>query len=556
MISTRKKRHITETDKTENSIVTPQKKKMLKTEETGDHEIQSSQTSTVLFELEENVNSMNIDGNTSQIKVERDEDDENHIAYNDAEENEIDSKASISAVFEKVDEATPTKKKKKKHRELSEADLMTATEDGIENALVDDVPENAVLSEAVETPVKKKKKKKSKKHISPEHSDNDVEDQINEAQTENKNADKEKIDEELSFSETKRMFDDIQQKLMSNKYSSTKSFWEKYSFHPYSNENCRAAFEKIMAKVQKRRTMLELVNAAGKMMEESPKIFFERNKQIKPVSAFKLFSESNYKKISKKHPEYRGIQILNKITKKWTKISDHKKLKYIDLALARRDDYMEEIKHCYQIDPSFVAKPILTKVEWRLKDRCAGLPDAPPRNGFALFHQKSGDLYNDLSNQDKIKKLALDFKLLPDEVKKQYDKQVKEQIENYKVALDKYLDTLSPGEREERSHTFNFKLKKSKEKKPLKSTDKHVEKIIMKKPPQSGYLLYYSELSDVLKYVPVIQRHVIVSEKWKALSEDERIAYNKKRLTLYNEWLNKLKFSVNEDIAENTINNG
>lgn len=502
MSSTRRKRTITETDDTN---VMPLKKKPLKPEEISDHEDEFSQTS-VLFEIE-NVTS------------------------------------------------TPTKKKKKKHRELDETNLQKVTEDGIKNTSTENVAENSVLSEAVEMPAKKKKKK-SKKNNSTENVVDDEEhlavseDQNDEA----KNVDKEKIDTELSFSETKRMFDDIQQKLMSSKFVNSKSFWDKYSFHPYSNENCRSAFNKIMSKVQKKRTMLELVSAAGKLMEESPKIFFDKNKQIKPISAFKLYSETNYKKISKKHPEYRGIQILNKLTKKWAKLSDHKKLKYIDLALAKRDDYMEEIKHCYQIDPSFVAKPILSKGEWQLKDRCSGLPDVPPRNGFALFHQKSSELYVDLSYPDRIKKLNMDFKLLPDEVKKQYDNEAKKQMQNYKEALDTYLDSLSPGEREERTYTFNYKAKKPKERKGPKSVDKHVEKIIMKKPPQSGYLLYYSELTEILKYVPVIQRHVIVSEKWKALSDDERAEYNEKRLLLYNEWLNKLKFSVNEDLAENATN--
>ncbi|CAE1138340.1 unnamed protein product [Acanthosepion pharaonis] len=295
MSSTRRKRTITETDDTN---VMPLKKKPLKPEEISDHEDEFSQTS-VLFEIE-NVTS------------------------------------------------TPTKKKKKKHRELDETNLQKVTEDGIKNTSTENVAENSVLSEAVEMPAKKKKKK-SKKNNSTENVVDDEEhlavseDQNDEA----KNVDKEKIDTELSFSETKRMFDDIQQKLMSSKFVNSKSFWDKYSFHPYSNENCRSAFNKIMSKVQKKRTMLELVSAAGKLME-----------------------------ISKKHPEYRGIQILNKLTKKWAKLSDHKKLKYIDLALAKRDDYMEEIKHCYQIDPSFVAKPILSKGEWQLKDRCSGLPDS------------------------------------------------------------------------------------------------------------------------------------------------------------------------------------
>lgn len=499
-MSSRRKRPITETD---DSNVMPPKKKALKPEEISDQETESS----VLFEIENNVT------------------------------------------------ATPTKKKKKKHRELDDINLQNVT-DGIKNTSTENVAENSVLSEAVEMTAKKKKKKKSKKNISTGNIVDDEEhlavseDQNDEA----KNVDKEKIDTEMSFSETKRMFDDIQQKLMSSKFVNSKRFWDEYSFQPYSHENCRSAFDKIMTKVQKKRTMLELVSAAGKLMEESPKIFFDKNKQIKPISAFKLYSETNYKKISKKHPEYRGIQILNKLTKKWAKLSDHKKLKYIDLALAKRDDYVEEIKHCYQIDPSFVAKPILSKGEWQLKDRCSGLPDTPPRNGFTLFHQKSGELYVDLSPLDRVKNLNKDFKLLPDEVKKQYDNEAKKQMQNYKEALDTYLDSLSPGEREERSYTFNYKAKKSKEKTGSKSSDKHVEKIIMKKPPQSGYLLYYSELTEVLKYVPVIQRHVIVSEKWKALSEDERAEYNKKRLFLYNEWLDKLKLSVNEDIAENNTN--
>lgn len=47
---------------------------------------------------------MSNDGNASQIKVEREENDENTIAYNDAEENEFESKTSINALCDTINE--------------------------------------------------------------------------------------------------------------------------------------------------------------------------------------------------------------------------------------------------------------------------------------------------------------------------------------------------------------------------------------------------------------------------------------------------------------------
>lgn len=47
---------------------------------------------------------MSNDGNTSQIKVEKEEDDENTIACNGAEENEFDCKTSINALCDTINE--------------------------------------------------------------------------------------------------------------------------------------------------------------------------------------------------------------------------------------------------------------------------------------------------------------------------------------------------------------------------------------------------------------------------------------------------------------------
>lgn len=53
-------------------------------------------------------------------------------------------------------------------------------------------------------------------------------------------------------------------------------------------------------------------------------------------------------------------------------------------------------------------------------------------------------------------------------------------MQNYKEALDTYLDSLSPGEREERSYTFNYKAKKSKEKTGFKVSIPYVAKLFEK----------------------------------------------------------------------------
>ena len=57
------------------------------------------------------------------------------------------------------------------------------------------------------------------------------------------------IDSELSFSDTKLMFQDILEKLATSKNISSRMFWEKYRFHPYNSKNCKIAFEKILSKV-------------------------------------------------------------------------------------------------------------------------------------------------------------------------------------------------------------------------------------------------------------------------------------------------------------------
>lgn len=50
-------------------------------------------------------------------------------------------------------------------------------------------------------------------------------------------------------------------------------------------------------------------------------------------------------------------------------------------------------------------------------------------------------------------------------------------MQNYKEALDTYLDSLSPGEREERTYTFNYKAKKPKERKGPKVSISYVAKL-------------------------------------------------------------------------------
>ena len=57
-------------------------------------------------------------------------------------------------------------------------------------------------------------------------------------------------------------------------------------------------------------------------------------------------------------------------------------------------------------------------------------------------------------------------------------------------------------------------------------------------------MLFYKEHKNVLGDVPLIQKHLIVSEKWNALSEEERNEYKEKRLSLQDE-----SFNLNDKVS-------
>ena len=129
---------------------------------------------------------------------------------------------------------------------------------------------------------------------------------------------------------------------------------------------------------------------------------------------------------------------------KFKSMPDKKKINWIRMAIEQEEAYKKEFQRFVALHPDdkFTMRPILSKEEIRVKEKCEGKPEKPPKNGFVLFYKEliKGKEFNQLDSETKRVTVTKMWKNLHKDKRNEYKdsaKLKKEKFDQEIVAYEK-----------------------------------------------------------------------------------------------------------------------
>lgn len=285
--------------------------------------------------------------------------------------------------------------------------------------------------------------------------------------------------------------------------------WDKIQFDSYSKDDCQSTWLAIQDQLRTFKTIGDLIHDARNLLETKGIDTYrsKTNRLPKPRSAYMLYYTEILQKCKKKHPDLKLPQLTQIIAEKYKKLSADKKQTFIDRAQKLKTEYIELVDK--------------TNVGFQFKE-----PNKPnklnkPKTPFQIFMEsKSSDLEsgtvdkNELQNQLKEK-----WDGMTEKKKSKWIKMANEREQTY-------LTTLKEDHKNDPAFTMPTKSALTKGDRNILDSQSGKPK----KPPVNNYGLFSKEMlqSNALEGVPPKERMTMLSQKWKAFSDEERQIYTDK----------------------------
>ncbi|GAV07461.1 hypothetical protein RvY_17291 [Ramazzottius varieornatus] len=173
-----------------------------------------------------------------------------------------------------------------------------------------------------------------------------------------------------------------------------------------------------------------------------------------PKTPFDMYFQSRATDVE---PETDTKALKETLKAKWDGMSDKRKTKYIEQAIADQKRYKEELAKFSEEHPEFVVKrlkPRVTKADNKVLSETYGRPKMPAgQNGYSTFcaeyHQQHGNEPRAEGNKSWMKDAADAWKALSNEEKSEYQTRIKKEWEDYRAECEEYLSNVPEERREE-----------------------------------------------------------------------------------------------------------
>uniref|UniRef100_A0AAR2LFH5 HMG box domain-containing protein n=1 Tax=Pygocentrus nattereri TaxID=42514 RepID=A0AAR2LFH5_PYGNA len=165
----------------------------------------------------------------------------------------------------------------------------------------------------------------------------------------------------------------------------------------------------------------------SKFKEDHPDLVETKSKKgsnvpEKPRTPQQLWYNHEKKALLKIHPDATTKDIKDSLGKKWTQLSDKKRLKWIHKSLEQHKEYEVRAHPELNLTEGDIVKTTLTKAERQLKDKCDGRPDKPPSNGYSMFCAELMSSMKDVPSTERMVMCSQRWKLLKQSEKDAYQK--------------------------------------------------------------------------------------------------------------------------------------
>ncbi|XP_064480273.1 nucleolar transcription factor 1-A-like [Ornithodoros turicata] len=170
----------------------------------------------------------------------------------------------------------------------------------------------------------------------------------------------------------------------------------------------------------------------------------ERPKPKKPLSAMFFFQQEKVAPMREKHPDMSKQEIMRLIAREFSELPDRKKEKYQKMAEEAKQKALEETNGCKTKEEKAVpAHPSKRQKLYK------GEPKKPPQSGYGVFSTEMLSQLVDVDPKLRMAEIAKRWNAMTDEGKEHYKNMVQELQRKYAKELRKFLENLSPEERQQ-----------------------------------------------------------------------------------------------------------
>ncbi|KAL3051465.1 hypothetical protein OYC64_001669 [Pagothenia borchgrevinki] len=297
--------------------------------------------------------------------------------------------------------------------------------------------------------------------------------------------------------------------------------WKEVAFDPFTPEACKKKWGEILQKLQKIRTLTELLVEAEDVISNplmNTKIHPDHPKKPTPPNA--IFCKENWVSYHNKYPDIGQQKLFRRLANKYQALPDEEKAQYeekFNLATVEYKKKKEEFKKQSRPNKRKKLSDDSTDEEEQTEDAIC-LPPKPPFNGYHIFCKEQN--MTGLPNNAYTSVWAQRWRDLTDREREKYSFCCKQMKREYAVKLKEYLKTFDQEEQQKI-------LKKNGIKTPMQKRDvkKGPKKIPgePQKPPNANIIFCKKQMVLFKETYPNSrERFTEVNLMWRKLSYEDK----------------------------------
>ncbi|KAI1304124.1 Nucleolar transcription factor 1-B [Halotydeus destructor] len=310
--------------------------------------------------------------------------------------------------------------------------------------------------------------------------------------------------------------------------------WNEIAFGQYSGDECKEKWTSITSNLRKFRNLGEMVKDAKEWAKQPWTHFSSIAKKPtrhpdmprKPLTPFFIFFIEKRQQIADENPGMNVTQLAKVASQKFQKLSDKKKEKY----KKQYDDNLEVYRA--NMGEFRAAHPELNlKFNKSSKRSEEGLDK--PKSGFELFKAERLPKEIDAGHPRDValKRVKEAFDNLSEGKRIKWIRKAVADEARYLGELEEFMS----GHPEHSQPKFRSVVSK----KDIKLKDRYDGK--PDQPPNNGYALFAKEELPKVTGCPQKEKMVMISKKWKGLTDDQREEYKNRSIVLMAKYADKLE---------------
>ncbi|XP_013781241.1 nucleolar transcription factor 1-A-like isoform X2 [Limulus polyphemus] len=180
--------------------------------------------------------------------------------------------------------------------------------------------------------------------------------------------------------------------------------------------------------------------AKGKTVNAVATVDDKDDKLKKPETPLAFYQQEKLQSAKTKNPEMSKQDLLKQLTKEFQELSEKKKEKYKRMA--------EEAKKLPPETNGVKGKEAGHEQPISKKGLFKGEPKKPPQSGYAVFSSEMLSILTEVDPKNRMAEIAKRWKAMSNVEKEKYKKRSQDLMKKYNKELQKFLNGLTPAERE------------------------------------------------------------------------------------------------------------